>query len=390
MEFGNIILWSGGLTLIVSLVFYARGDKSETAARVGALWYVAMTALLTVATGYLLYLFLADRFDYSYVSGYSSRNLELFYKISAVWAGQEGTFLLWTWLAAILGLFVIRHGGPLMPRTMLYLLITQVFLFALMYVRSPFALLPPTNIPFDGRGLNPLLKDPWMVIHPPIVFLGYAVFTVPFCYALAALDKRAWQKFAAEAFPWAAWAVATLGAGIFIGGYWAYKVLGWGGYWGWDPVENASLIPWLTGLALLHGLVITRGTGKLVKTTVGLALVSYVLVIYGTFLTRSGVLADFSVHSFTDLGFNVYLIGFLAIISVYSIGQLIVRTRGAESPPIATAITSREFGLVLGIVLLSLTAVLVWLGTSSPIFTTMAGNPASVSQAYYRSEEHTS
>jgi len=379
MSVADVLLY---LAAILGVVVFAAGIRGTGMFRK---WlkpaYVGMTLCLALATGYLLYLFLAHRFEFSYVAGYSSRDLPLGYLISSLWAGQEGTFLLWAFLASILGLFVIRREGPLTRWVIAYFMITQLFLLILMLVRSPFA--TTLVAPEDGRGLNPLLQDPWMVIHPPIVFLGYAALAIPFAYALAALTTKRFEDFAAQVFPWVAFSVASLGAGIFIGAFWAYEVLGWGGYWGWDPVENSSLIPWLTALALLHGLILFRMQPKLLKTNVALALVSYLLVVYGTFLTRSGVLADFSVHSFTDLGINAYLVIYMIGATVLAMAALAIQTRGVPTVPISRAVNSREFGLVFGILLLLITSSLVLIGTSAPLLTKIGGHASNVAMSYY-------
>ncbi|MEW5702001.1 MAG: cytochrome c biogenesis protein CcsA [Candidatus Zixiibacteriota bacterium] len=383
MTVGNILLWAAGLAVLGAMTYYVRpntsGDRPVMAERL----VVVHLLLLTLAGGVLFRLFLTDQFQCAYVAHNSSRDLPLYYKISAFWAGQEGTFLLWAWITAVLAVSVMRRRGELTALTMAYLLGTQVFLMVLLYVRSPFAAVPGSEVPPDGNGLNPLLKDPWMVVHPPIIFVGYAAFAVPFAYAMAALTRRRWSSLAAAMFPWAAFATATLGLGIFIGGFWAYKVLGWGGYWGWDPVENASLVPWLMGLALVHALLIFRIRGQLGKTTLLLAVGCYLLVVYGTFLTRSGVLADFSVHSFTDAGINVYLTGYLIGVTFLSIALLVFGARSMPSTPMTKAVNSREFGLVLSILLFGLTAGFVLVGTSSPILTGIGGNPANVTTAYY-------
>ena len=164
-------------------------------------------------------------------------------------------------------------------------------------------------MPSDGQGLNPLLQNPWMTIHPPIMFLGYAATAVPFAFAMAALWERRYDEWTKASMPWALVTVVTLGCAILLGGYWAYVTLGWGGYWGWDPVENSSLVPWLASAALVHGMLLQRARGRFRKLNFSLAILAYVLVVYATFLTRSGVLADFSVHSFVDLGITGWLVG---------------------------------------------------------------------------------
>lgn len=379
MNFGDILLY---LSAVFGVGTFVMGvSRSEALSRWLKPAYVAMTGCLTLAFGYLLYLFLAHDFEFSYVAAYSSSELPLGYLISSLWAGQEGTFLLWAFLGSILGLFLLRSQGPLTRWVIAYFMITQLFLVILLFARSPFA--TTVDIPADGRGLNPLLQDPWMVIHPPIVFLGYAALAIPFAFALAALTTRRFEDFTAQVFPWVGFSIASLGAGIFIGAFWAYEVLGWGGYWGWDPVENSSLIPWLTALAMLHGLILFRMQPKLLKTNIGLALVSYLLVVYGTFLTRSGVLADFSVHSFTDLGINAYLVVYMIGAVILSAVALIVQTRGITTVPISRAVNSREFGLVFGLLLLVMTSALVLIGTSAPLITKIGGQPANVAMSYY-------
>ncbi len=381
MNLGNLMLYlATALGMVVLFTTLRERGQVERTAR----WaYIGMTAALTIAMARLFHLFLTHRFEYSYVYGYSSRDLPLGYLISSVWAGQEGTFLLWAFFGALIGLFLLNRRSVIASRSLLFFTVTQLFLLVLMLVKSPFEML--ASVPPDGRGLNPLLQDPWMVIHPPVIFIGYAALAVPFAQAMAALVAKKFEGFAATAFPWVAFSVASLGAGIFIGGFWAYKVLGWGGYWGWDPVENSSLIPWLTALALLHGLILFRRTPKLLKTNIALAVISYLLVVYGTFLTRSGVLADFSVHSFADLGINAYLVVYMIGVTIVSLVTLAIRTHGVRTEPISREINSREFGLVFGLLLLVITAGLVLIGTSAPILTRISGQASNVSLNYYNS-----
>ncbi|MBI3873197.1 MAG: heme lyase CcmF/NrfE family subunit [candidate division Zixibacteria bacterium] len=383
MNVGDMILWAAGLSLLAALYSYTRRRDGESGIATAGRFMYAHAILLTVASGWLLWLFLGSQFQCGYVAHNSSRDLPLFYKISAFWAGQEGTFLLWAWITAVLALVVVHNRGPLLRGTMITLILTQSFLMLLLYLRSPFLPVEGGIVPADGQGLNPLLKDPWMVIHPPVVFVGYAGFAIPFAYTVAALARREWTTLAASIFPWVVFAVTTLGAGLFIGGFWAYKVLGWGGYWGWDPVENASLVPWLAGLALVHALVLFRVRGQLARTSMALSVISYLLVVYGTFLTRSGVLSDFSVHSFADAGINVYLTTYLILVTVTSLGLLVRRAKRVIAPPITRSLSSRESGIVLSILLLCLTGAFVLIGTSSPILTGLTGKPANVTTDYY-------
>jgi cytochrome c-type biogenesis protein CcmF len=184
-------------------------------------------------------------------------------------------------------------------------------------------------------GMNPLLMDPWMVVHPPILFLGYASATIPFGYAVAALLKNDYRNWLGLSYRWVLFSMATLGVGIFLGGYWAYKVLGWGGYWGWDPVENSSLIPWLVVVALMHGMIIQKRRGALVRTNIFLSMLYFILVFYSTFLTRSGVLSNFSVHSFGAEGISGYIIYFILFYVIVSAYLFITRLRKIPATPSA-------------------------------------------------------
>jgi cytochrome c-type biogenesis protein CcmF len=235
--------------------------------------------------------------------------------------------------------------------------------------------------PPDGRGLNPLLQDPWMASHPPLVFLGYVATTVPAALALVALLKRQDEPWLRPALPWTLIAFVTLGAGIVLGGFWAYKVLGWGGYWGWDPVENASLIPWIVIVALLHGLLVQKASGALRRSNLILALAAYLLVLYSTFLTRSGVLAEFSVHSFPAGSIYRILLAILLFALVVSV-LVFLRSKvpfGREVP------VNLAWPLILStvIVLFGISAAFVLIGTSWPILSSLAGKAASFGAAFY-------
>ena len=242
-----------------------------------------------------------------------------------------------------------------------------------MYPGIPLGQLPP-----DGRGLNPLLQNFWMVIHPPVLFVGFALMGVPFSQAIASLWKKKFNLLAEQAIGWTLFAVCVLGLGIMLGAYWAYGVLGWGGYWGWDPVENSSLVPWLTGIAMVHTLIAQRRTGKYIRTNFVLAVVSFFLVIYSTFLTRSGILGDASVHAFTDSGAEVYwlLVGLMSAILI-SGGALLVNRRSYLKPAVGTGgWLTRETMLAGGAIALLMSAAVVLFGTSLPIFSTIRVEPS--------------
>ncbi len=347
-------------------------------ARIG---YYVMALLVSLASLYLLHLILTHQFQVSYVYRYSSKDLHLGYLISAFWAGQEGSFLLWAFLTAIMGVALIKTAREFESHAMLIINLVQGFFLLILIKASPFELLPQT--PVDGAGLNPLLQNPWMVIHPPVLFVGYAAIAFPFALAVAALIRREYQQFVSRALPWVLFASLTLGAGIIIGGYWAYKVLGWGGYWGWDPVENSSLIPWLTTLALAHGLIVQKIKGALPQTNFILAILSFALVIYATFLTRSGVLADFSVHSFQDLGINAYLVIFILAVLGIGLGIFLRRHNEITAVPLEISALNRETIVLASLFIFAISAFLTFLGTSSPIFTGLMGQPAQVDISFY-------
>jgi cytochrome c-type biogenesis protein CcmF len=261
---------------------------------------------------------------------------------------------------------------------------------AILCKQPPFRFL--AQIPPDGQGLNPLLQDPWMVIHPPVMFAGFASLSVPFAFAIGALWTKRWDGWVVRAMPWALFTFVTLGTAILMGGYWAYKTLGWGGYWAWDPVENTSLVPWLFTVALVHGMYLQRTREKHRKINVILAVLAFCCILYGTFLTRSGVLADFSVHSFVDLGITGWLVG---IILVFLFGGLgLLAFRWTEIPVVAEIdpetkkpkeepFLSRSVLFILSVALICASATVILLGTSAPILTRVGGKASQVATSFY-------
>src|SRR5215213_138739 len=247
---------------------------------------------------------------------------------------------------------------------------------------NPFVMLKET--PLDGQGLNPLLQDDWMVIHPPIMFIGYALSAIPFAFAMASLWRRQYDGWAARAFPWALGGFLVLGCAILMGGYWAYKTLGWGGFWGWDPVENASLIPWLFGTVLIHGLHMERTKGRYRRANYVLAALVYLSVLYGTFLTRSGVLADFSVHGFVDLKISGWLIALMGTFFALAAWLLATRLRQVPTKPNEDPLLSRGTFMVLSTITVLVCAVGITFGTSAPLLTRwFLENPAQVGPTWY-------
>ncbi len=344
--------------------------------------YLFFTVSIVLASA-VLFLCLARRdFRIEYVYQYSGLDLPFHFQVAAFWAGQKGSFLIWLLWGALLGLPLGRSAGRDEPTVMGFYLLTSLFGLLFILVReNPFVMLAQT--PPDGAGLNPLLQDDWMVIHPPIMFIGYAAGAIPFAFAAAAMWRRDTSTWATRAFPWALGGFLVLGTAILMGGYWAYKTLGWGGYWGWDPVENASLIPWLFGTVLIHGLYLERTKGRFRRANLVVACLLFISVLYGTFLTRSGVLADFSVHSFVDLGITRWLLAWMGFPILLSVYLLATRLGGVTTEKNEDPLFSRGAFLVLSTVTVGVAALLITVGTSAPLLTRFMENPGQVGPEFY-------
>jgi cytochrome c-type biogenesis protein CcmF len=387
MLLGNLSLSLALLSALFSAFFFLMGGRgNEKFLAAGRRIYYLFFFFTFFASANLLYLFLTHHFEVEYVYNHSSSELPWFYLLSGFWAGQEGSFLLWLFLGSLLGIFIFSgrdktKSDIYQGYTMFFYLLVQMSLLLLLLKKSPFSLLPA--LPAEGRGLHPLLQDFWMVIHPPVVFIGYAVVAVPFAYALAALVKNSYEGWIRFVLPWVGSSCLSLGAGIFLGSYWAYKVLGWGGYWGWDPVENAPLIPWLLCIALIHGLLIEKTKGSMRRTNFLLAILPFLLILYGTFLVRSGVLGEFSVHSFTDLGTSAYLMLFMIFFSLFSMGLFIFRLSNIRRIETTKNILSSEFSMSVAIIFLCVSALSILLGTSSPLITSIFGPASNVDITFY-------
>src|SRR5512142_739287 len=298
---------------VTGIVAIVRKDErlGETARRAGIAIFVATTAAALA----LVVAALRNDFGLAYILHHSNKDLPIAYKFAALWSGQEGSLLFWTWLLSIYGMVLrVRHKVDpwLVAHASVVVTGVQIFFLALVnFAAHPFALVSGT-IPPDGNGLNPLLQYPEMVIHPPMLYLGYVGFSIPFAFALGALImKYPGEKWIHITRRWTMVTWGLLTCGIFLGAHWAYSVLGWGGYWGWDPVENASLMPWLTGTAFLHSVMMQEKRGMMKVWNMVLVFSTFFLCIFGTFLTRSGVVS--SVHAFAQSSIGRYFVTFLAI-----------------------------------------------------------------------------
>ncbi|MGH2398776.1 MAG: heme lyase CcmF/NrfE family subunit [bacterium] len=345
----------------------------------------AWAGFIALASGALLFALLGRDFSIRYVAETTNRSLPLIYTISAFWGGHAGSLLLWALVLGVYGVAAtqgLRRAPGLAPYVTLVLLSTAAFFTAtLAFSSNPFATLqvPPP----DGRGLNPILRNPWMAVHPPALYLGFVGMTVPFALAMASLlSGSADQAWLALARRWVltAWVFLTLG--LLFGAKWSYVVLGWGGYWAWDPVENAALMPWLTSTAFLHSIQITQRTGLLAGWTTALMLVSFALSILGTFLTRSGVLS--SVHAFADSTVGLYFLIFLGVSVLVSFGLLLWRGRSVPRGDPVESVLSREAAFLANNVLLVVAAAAVLFGTLFPIFAEAAtGDRINVGPPYF-------
>ena len=341
---------------------------------------IAVCGLIFTATLSLVYLFFTDNYSVAYVVSHSNRDLSTFFKIAALWSGQEGSLLFWSFLLAVYVVSVLltyrNKNGELMPYVGVILAGVQLFFLTISnFVASPFKALGVANAAgsfdlvarADGNGLNPVLQYPEMVIHPPNLYSGYTGFTIPFAFALAALLARyPGEKWIHLTRKWTmiAWCFQTMG--ILLGAHWAYAVLGWGGYWGWDPVENASLLPWLTGTAFLHSVMMQEKRGMMKVWNVWLVFLTFMLCILGTLLTRSGVVS--SVHSFAQSSIGNWFVGFLLIILGVCLAAYFKNKDYLKSENQLDSLVSRESSFLFNNLVLLVACVAVLSGTLFPVF----------------------
>ena len=347
---------------------------------------LSLCGLLTLSVGTLWYALLTHDFQVEFVAENSNRAMPLLYIVSALWGGQSGSILFWSWLLSVYGAAVVvvnRHRyRTLMPYVVATMAGTNLFFVVLnLYESDPFVRLPFT--PADGTGLNPLLQHPIMAIHPPTLYLGMVGLSVPFAFAMAAMISRqldiVWLRAMRRwlLIPW-----AFLGIGLVLGGKWAYVELGWGGYWGWDPVENASLMPWLAGTALLHSIMIQERKGMLKVWNMVLVFLTYGLTIFGTFITRSGLVS--SVHSFAQSQIGLYFVAFLVILGALTLGLLVSRWSLLHAEHRLESVASRESAFLLNNwILIGMLFAVFW-GTMFPVVSeAVTGEKISVTAPFF-------
>lgn len=381
-----IVALCGSLASFVCYLLLSFGfEKLRTLARQ---FYVAASISVIAISATLMRFMVTDRFDIRYVHEYSAHAQPFLFKISGFWGGQEGSWLLWmTWIA-IIGMLLYGRTRHFEGPAMAFWTSMQVFFLIVLLQRNPFesSVPPGAALPVDGNGLTPLLQNYWMAIHPPILFCGFTLMSVPAAFAIGALIKKDFSSWTRMVFGWTLIGWTVLGTGVLLGGFWAYETLGWGGWWGWDPVENASFVPWLMGGALVHGLMLERTRNAWKTLNLSLAMAVFILVIYATFLTRSGVLGDFSVHSFASLGNNNWLLGFLLGYTILGIGLVGYRYLGGSIKEAAgyEAISGKEFLVFLGIICFGLLGILIAVGMSSPLLSKwISGQAGNVPTEYY-------
>lgn len=375
-----------GIALFLVAALAALLGRGERAQRLSFWAMVGGAAAVVLVMVCLIALLLGQQYQYIYVFNNTTRDMPNVYRFSAAWAAQEGSFLLWTMMSAVFAALALRRVGALRRG---YTLVACIFLAAMLAIvayESPFRIpgelvdaqgqirMPPT-----GSGLNPVLQNYWMAIHPWVIFIGFGSLLALFSWAAAAAiagDRKDWVL---SVRPWAVFSMLFLGVGLTMGGLWAYETLGWGGFWAWDPVENVSLVPFLTCAALVHVLYLSANRGVAPRWTVVLGLVPFLAFVYGTYLTRSGALVNVSVHSFAKMTEGAH--GVLAGIVIATIlGTLALATlafKKGEAPP-SQPPGARGWGMVGGVLLLYLIAVIAGAGMSRPFFSALGGGSAQV------------
>ncbi len=349
-----------------------------------AVWTVCGLALLAVIL--LERALLARDMSYRYVAEHTSKDLPAYYAFSSLWAGQEGSLLLWLLILSAYGaafLFAYRKRlDPFYDAVAMVVAGVMIFFTGLLtFVCSPFRIL--ATPPPDGMGLNPLLQDPGMMIHPPILYTGYVGFIIPFGFAMAVLLlNRSGTRWIEEVRRWTLFCWGFLGVGVLLGARWAYVELGWGGYWGWDPVENASLMPWLVGTGFLHSVMIEQRMGMLKTWNITLISLTFLLSMFGTFLTRSGVLT--SVHSFAESDIGPWFLAFILITATAATALILYRKALLESENRIEAIVSREGSFLFNNVLFIALTFATFLGTTFPVVSeAVTGTKISVSAPFF-------
>lgn len=349
-----------------------------------------------ILLGTIFYAMVSHQYEYSYVFDHVSEDLPMKYILSAFWEGQEGSFLLWMFWHIIIGFVLIKTSGKFQAPVIMVIALAEVWLNSMIlgiypnifgeYYKigsNPMTLIRDMNPApifnnadylslIKGRGLNPLLQNYWMTIHPPFVFFGFALSIVPFAFAFAALIKKEFHDWLRPALKWSLLTASVLGVAILMGSLWAYEALSFGGYWAWDPVENTSLVPWIFLVGGIHTNLIANATGRVIRSTLMFYLLGFLMVLYSTFLTRSGILGDTSAHAFTEMGLEWQLAFFIIFFTVLGFGLLIYHFRKIPNIEKEETIQSKEFWMYVGTLVLLLSGILINASSSLPVFNSIA------------------
>ena len=401
-QIGHILIVLGFVASIVAAIsyFFATRDQMNNIGSEDSSWKLMGRISFSVHSlsvfgviGIIFYIMLNQYFEYWYAFEHVSKSLDQRYIFSAFWEGQEGSFLLWMFWHVVLGLILMVKGKEWETSTLAVVALVQIFLSSMLLGlhfgpndfkigSNPLALVRDVqNIPLfanpnykipDGQGLNALLQNYWMTIHPPTLFLGFASTLIPFAFAIAGLWTKRHKSWIKPMLPWALFSGAILGTGILMGGAWAYEALSFGGYWAWDPVENMSLVPWIVLIAGIHTALVARSTGYSIKATYIFMILTFVMIVYSTFLTRSGVLGDTSVHAFTEMGLEWQLVIFLFFFIILGFGLYFARSKSIPTKDKEESLYAREFWMFVGSLVLIFSAVLITFTTSIPVYNKIA------------------
>ncbi|HET6369600.1 MAG TPA: heme lyase CcmF/NrfE family subunit, partial [Nitrospiria bacterium] len=371
--------------MVTPLIGLKTGDR--TWIRTGRQAVTLIFVLIAVGIASLEYSFIHHDFSVKYVANTSNTKLPFFYTVAGLWGGHEGSLLLWVFILSVFCTVAVWLHWRTQPAIIPYLILVESlvmfgFLALIVFFSSPFERLFP--VPAEGKDLNPLLQDPFMVVHPPMLYMGYVGFSIPFSFAMAALfSGRLGEEWIKVTQRWTLFAWMCLTTGILMGGYWAYYELGWGGYWGWDPVENASFMPWLVGTAFLHSVLVQEKRKMFKVWNLFLIILTFSLSLIGTFLVRSGVLT--SVHTFAaDPRRGLYILSFLAVMLFLGFGTLIFRSQQLKSRIEMDSIVSKESTFLFNNLFFLVAALTVFLGTLYPLLVdTLKKGKVTVGPPYY-------
>jgi cytochrome c-type biogenesis protein CcmF len=413
------VVLSFAASLVATLSYFKSAsaksiEESASWKRMARFTFLVSTVSVFIVFATIYYIVRNHYFEYNFAWEHSSRNLDPKYMLSCIWEAQEGSFLLWMMWNGVLGTILMfrakRWETPVLTiisfaQFCLLTMILGVYVFSFQVGHSPFMLVRQMfqeapifqradylSIPQmqDGQSLNALLQNYWMVIHPPVLFLGFSSTIVPFAFAVAGLWKKEYGSWTKTALPWTLFSGCVLGTGIMMGAAWAYESLTFGGYWAWDPVENASLVPWLVLIAGLHTQVVYNATGHSLRATYLFLILGFTLILYSTFLTRSGILGDTSVHAFVGSGLDLQLILLICIFFIPAIGIFIARFRHIPHVLKEENTWSREFWMFIGSLVIFLSAIFIMVATSLPVINDIFGTKWSTGEdskfAYNRIE----